>query len=150
MESAVIVDAVRLDFGNSFLAGQPQIQARLFDYAAARHRVTAPPTTQQYYDRFAETYENERHGGYHRLIDELELDLVRRYGAGKDVFEAGCGTGLLLSSHPAVQEAETSVAVGLERTHAQCVGQSKGLLVVGFGYRVLRRLAPHGNLAEEA
>ena len=35
-------------------------------------------TTQQYYDRFSETYENERHRGYHRLIDELELDLVRR------------------------------------------------------------------------
>ena len=30
------------------------------------------------------------------LIDELELDLVRRYGDGRDVFEAGCGTGLLL------------------------------------------------------
>jgi len=56
----------------------------------------APPTTQQYYDRFSETYDNERHRGYHRLIDELELDLVCRYGAGKDVFEAGCGTGLLL------------------------------------------------------
>ena len=59
-------------------------------------------TTQQYYDRFSETYENERHRGYHRLIDELELDLVRRYGAGKDVFEAGCGTGLLLREAAAV------------------------------------------------
>jgi len=27
-------------------------------------------TTQQYYDRFSETYENERHRGYHRLIDD--------------------------------------------------------------------------------
>jgi SAM-dependent methyltransferase len=55
-----------------------------------------PPTTQEYYDRFAENYEAERHHGYHRLIDELELGLIRRFGAGKDVFEAGCGTGLLL------------------------------------------------------
>src|SRR5262245_61298450 len=53
-------------------------------------------STQSYYDRFAATYERERHHGYHRLIDELELELVRRYGSGRDVFEAGCGTGLLL------------------------------------------------------
>ena len=52
--------------------------------------------TQSYYDRFSETYERERHHGYHRLVDELELELVRRYGAGRDVLEAGCGTGLLL------------------------------------------------------
>jgi ubiquinone/menaquinone biosynthesis C-methylase UbiE len=56
----------------------------------------APGSTQSYYDRFASTYERERHHGYHRLIDELELELVRRYGAGRDVLEAGCGTGLLL------------------------------------------------------
>jgi SAM-dependent methyltransferase len=53
-------------------------------------------STQSYYDRFSETYERERHHGYHRLIDELELELVRRYGQGRDVLEAGCGTGLLL------------------------------------------------------
>ena len=57
---------------------------------------STPTHDQEYYDRFSPTYENERHHGYHKLIDELELDLVRRYGAGKDVFEAGCGTGLLL------------------------------------------------------
>ena len=28
------------------------------------------------------TYEDARHDGYHRLIDELELELIRRYGAG--------------------------------------------------------------------
>ena len=36
------------------------------------------------------------------MIDELELDLVRRFGTGKDVFEAGCGTGLLLRQAAAV------------------------------------------------
>jgi SAM-dependent methyltransferase len=55
-----------------------------------------PPSTQEYYDRFADGYERERHHGYHRLVDDLELDLVRRHGSGRDVFEAGCGTGLLL------------------------------------------------------
>jgi len=70
-------------------------------------------TTQQYYDRFSETYDNERHRGYHRLIDELELDLIRRYGAGKDVFEAGCGTGLLLRE--AAQVARSAVGLDLSR-----------------------------------
>jgi len=58
--------------------------------------MTSLGSTQSYYDRFSETYERERHHGYHRLIDELELDMVRRYGHGRDVLEAGCGTGLLL------------------------------------------------------
>lgn len=53
-------------------------------------------STQSYYDRFSETYEKERHHGYHKLIDELEIDVVRRYAEGRDVLEAGCGTGLLL------------------------------------------------------
>jgi ubiquinone/menaquinone biosynthesis C-methylase UbiE len=54
-------------------------------------------STQGYYDRFSPSYERERHRGYHRLIDDLELDLVRRYGTGRDILEAGCGTGLLLA-----------------------------------------------------
>jgi ubiquinone/menaquinone biosynthesis C-methylase UbiE len=49
-----------------------------------------------YYDEFAARYEDARHEGYHALIDRLEVDLVRRYGEGKRVLEAGCGTGLLL------------------------------------------------------
>ena len=42
------------------------------------------------------------------------------------------------------------MAVGLERAHAQLLGQGQGLLVVGFGLRALRGLAPRRNLAEEA
>jgi ubiquinone/menaquinone biosynthesis C-methylase UbiE len=53
-------------------------------------------TNRAYYDEFAARYEDARHAGYHALIDRLEVDLVRRYGEGKDVLEAGCGTGLLL------------------------------------------------------
>jgi SAM-dependent methyltransferase len=30
------------------------------------------------------------------MVDDLEVDLVRRYGRGGDVLECGCGTGLLL------------------------------------------------------
>jgi ubiquinone/menaquinone biosynthesis C-methylase UbiE len=87
----------------------------------------APPTTQQYYDRFSETYENQRHQGYHRLIDELELDLVRRYGAGKDVFEAGCGTGLLLREAAEVARS----AVGLDLSRGMLApARARGLKVV--------------------
>ena len=49
-----------------------------------------------YYDDFAGWYEKERHLPYHRMLDDLEVELVERYGAGKDVFEVGCGTGLIL------------------------------------------------------
>jgi len=49
-----------------------------------------------YYDDFANWYEHERGRGYHQMLDDLELELVRRYGHGKRVLEAGCGTGLLL------------------------------------------------------
>lgn len=49
-----------------------------------------------YYDTFAEVYENERHGGYHRLIDDLEFSVLKPYAQGTRVLEAGCGTGLIL------------------------------------------------------
>jgi len=49
-----------------------------------------------YYDEFAGWYERERGRGYHQLIDDLEIDLVKRYGQDASVLEAGCGTGLIL------------------------------------------------------
>jgi ubiquinone/menaquinone biosynthesis C-methylase UbiE len=56
--------------------------------------------TRNYYDRFARGYEQQRRPndphGYHALVDDLEVDLVRRYGQRKDILECGCGTGLLL------------------------------------------------------
>ncbi len=61
---------------------------------------TSLESTKEYYDEFAERYEavrrpNDPHG-YHALIDDLEVELTTRYCAGRDVLEAGCGTGLLL------------------------------------------------------
>src|ERR687884_593728 len=89
--------------------------------------MTAPASTQDYYDRFSATYEAERHHGYHRLIDELELGLVRRYGAGKDVFEAGCGTGLLLREAATVARR----AVGLDLSRGMLrPAHARGLQVV--------------------
>jgi ubiquinone/menaquinone biosynthesis C-methylase UbiE len=56
--------------------------------------------TRAYYDEFSARYEAGRDGhdpgGYHDLVDDLEVELVERYGRGQDVLEVGCGTGLLL------------------------------------------------------
>ena len=42
-----------------------------------------------YYDDFSSWYERERGAGYHRLIDEIEVDAVRELAVGKRVLEAG-------------------------------------------------------------
>lgn len=56
--------------------------------------------TRAYYDEFSRSYEKHRRpndrGGYHALIDDLEIEVTERYGRGKDVLECGCGTGLIL------------------------------------------------------
>ena len=49
-----------------------------------------------------------------------------------------------------IQSAEAAVAVGLERAHAQLLGQGEGLAVVGFGQLGLWGLALHRNVAKEA
>jgi ubiquinone/menaquinone biosynthesis C-methylase UbiE len=59
-----------------------------------------PHQIRGYYDDFSRRYEAARRPndptGYHALLDDLEVDLVRRHGEGRAVLEAGCGTGLLL------------------------------------------------------
>ena len=64
-----------------------------------------------YYDDFASWYENERHLPYHRMLDDLEIELVERYAAGKDVLEVGCGTGLLL--HRTARFARRAIGIDL-------------------------------------
>jgi len=53
--------------------------------------------SRNYYDAFSETYERGRDRGYHAMLDDLEVELVRRYCGGGTLLEAGCGTGLILN-----------------------------------------------------
>lgn len=58
--------------------------------------MSSPMHNRDYYDEFSHRYEERRHHGYHVLIDTLEIDLALRFATGRDVLEAGCGTGLIL------------------------------------------------------
>ena len=80
-----------------------------------------------YYDEFSAWYEKARHRGYHALLDDLEVDLLRGYAAHADVLEIGCGTGLLLER---VAEVSRS-AVGVDLSPGMLQGAvARGLDVV--------------------
>ena len=64
-----------------------------------------------YYDDFSNWYERERGVGYHQMLDDLELTAVERYGRGKDILEAGCGTGLLLERAQRFAKTATGVDI---------------------------------------
>ena len=64
-----------------------------------------------YYDDFAGWYERERHLPYHRMLDDLEVEIVQRYARGKQVLEVGCGTGLIL--HRVTQFARDAQGIDL-------------------------------------
>ena len=51
---------------------------------------------QTYYDTFSNWYERDRERGYHKLVDDIQVDLVAAECTGRDVLELGCGTGALL------------------------------------------------------
>ncbi len=72
---------------------------------------TAPRDNRSYYDEFAAWYERDRHAGYHRLIDDLQVDLLAPHVEGKDVLEVGCGTGLLM--HRVAQSARSTRGIDI-------------------------------------
>jgi SAM-dependent methyltransferase len=53
-------------------------------------------SNRDYYDAFAEGYDERRGKGYHKLIDDQAAELVRRVGTGGELLDVGCGTGLIL------------------------------------------------------
>jgi ubiquinone/menaquinone biosynthesis C-methylase UbiE len=50
-----------------------------------------------YYNEFSSWYENNRHHGYHAMLDELELNIITPYAKNADILEIGCGTGLIMN-----------------------------------------------------
>ncbi len=87
--------------------------------------------TRAYYDNFASTYERARRpndaDGYHALVDDLEVELIKKFGNLKDVLECGCGTGLLLEK--IAEFASTAKGVDLS-PGMLCLAQERGLDVV--------------------
>lgn len=51
----------------------------------------------RYYDDFSDSYERGRDNSYHRMIDDLEVQIATPYARGARVLELGCGTGLILA-----------------------------------------------------
>ncbi|AUX44152.1 3-demethylubiquinone-9 3-methyltransferase [Sorangium cellulosum] len=89
--------------------------------------------TRAYYDEFSARYEAHRggrdRGGYHDLVDALEIDFVRRFGEGRDVLEVGCGTGLLLARIAAFARSARGVDLSpgmLERARARGLDAVEG------------------------
>lgn len=67
--------------------------------------------SRNYYDDFSTGYERERGAGYHRLIDDLEMQVLQPFVDGRDVLEVGCGTGLILGR--VAQRAATAWGIDL-------------------------------------
>jgi ubiquinone/menaquinone biosynthesis C-methylase UbiE len=66
-----------------------------------------------YYDDFSNWYEKQRHQGYHRVIDDLEIDLAVPFCKDKEILEAGCGTGLILRELASVAKSATGLDLSL-------------------------------------
>ena len=60
------------------------------------------------------------------------------------------GASLLHPARSAIQTAEAMMTVGLERAHAEFVGQGEGLAVVDFGLLDVWEIAVCSDGAEEA
>ncbi len=73
--------------------------------------------TRRYYDEVSASYDARRAHRYHRMLDDLEVELALPYARGARVLELGCGTGRILSRiAPVSQEA---VGVDLSESMAK-------------------------------
>jgi len=81
----------------------------------------------RYYDAFSADYDRPRGGGYHALVDELEVAAVAPWLPGAAVLEIGCGTGLVARR---LEAAGAARVVGVDL--------SLGMLRKAEGRRVIR------------
>lgn len=58
--------------------------------------MTGRKDPESYYDEFATWYERERGRGYHAFLDRMEIGTAAPHIQGREILEAGCGTGLVL------------------------------------------------------
>lgn len=80
-----------------------------------------------YYDDFAGWYENERHHGYHAMLDRLQVGVAKPLCADREVLEVGCGTGMILKEIAPV----AARAVGLDISRGMLAhARARGLDVV--------------------
>ncbi len=84
---------------------------------------------EDYYDRFASWYENDRSKGYHAFLDRMELKIAQPWVENQEVLEAGCGTGLLLKELDRMASKATGVDLSagmLEKALARGLNAVKG------------------------
>lgn len=120
----------------------------------------APKTdVRRYYDDFSASYDESRRSGYHRLLDDLAVELATPYARGARVLELGCGTGAILTRLAQVAEQ----AVGIDLSEKMAVkARARGLEVHVGDIRALPfpddefeltcsfRVLPHVHPIEEA
>jgi ubiquinone/menaquinone biosynthesis C-methylase UbiE len=107
-----------------------------------------------YYDEFAGWYERERGKGYHRMLDDLEVQLVERYGVDKDILEVGCGTGLILERVAPFARSATGIdlsagmlakaasrGLAVSQGSATCLPVRDASIDVAYSFKVLAHVA---------
>ena len=66
-----------------------------------------------YYEELSASYDRSRDSPYHRMLDELCIEIARPYALGRRVLELGCGTGRILG--PLGEIASEAVGVDFAR-----------------------------------
>jgi ubiquinone/menaquinone biosynthesis C-methylase UbiE len=78
----------------------------------------------RYYDDLSATYEHRRSSNYHRMLDDLEMQVAEPYALGARVLELGCGTGRILSRLAEIAEE----AVGIDLSEGMAAqAKARGL-----------------------
>ncbi len=83
-------------------------------------------SNKEYYDHFAPAYDRTRNNRYHDMLDSQLVELVHRYGNGRDIAEIGCGSGRLLRRFRSFSD-----AIGIDISPEMIkVAREKGLNVM--------------------